>query len=595
MNRSSRQTVQQAIDAAAQLHRDGQLSQAERQYRQILAIQPDNADALHLLGVLSSQQGREDVAADLIRRAIARDPGQPIYHGNLGLTLTRLGRLDEAIACFQKALALGSRDPNVLNNFADALCKTGKPDRALPIFRQAIAMDPPLAEPHNNLGIALADLGLIDDAVASYRNALRLNPRFAEARNNLGNALLKKRLFDEAILEFEQALAVRPDYPEAMMNLGAALKARNQDDRATDLFRRALKLRPDFFEALLNYGQALCDSRQFDEAIAAFRKAVALRPDDPAAHFHLSGVLLLTGNFSDGWREYEWRLLKPDFGIDKTRFPQPRWTGQDLAGKRILLHAEQGAGDVIQFSRLAGLLARRGAQTILACPPTLLRLLRTLDGISHLITNTQTVPDFDYHCYLLSLPLLLGLNLQTIPANVPYLHPQPEWAEHWRTRLMPLGDRNKIGLVWAGNPNYSNDHNRSIPLSAFAPLAEISGVSFISLQKGDPQRSDAATAPPPPGFELIDHTGEIFDYADTAALIANLDLVIAADTSVAHLAGALAKPVWTLLPFHPDLRWMLDRSDSPWYPTMRLFRQPRPGDWQTPIRQIADALGAFVK
>jgi hypothetical protein len=261
-----------------------------------------------------------------------------------------------------------------------------------------------------------------------------------------------------------------------------------------------------------------------------------------------------------------------------------------LAGKRVFLHAEQGAGDIVQFCRLATLLARRGAQTILACPPTLLRLLRTLDGISHLLTNTQTVPDFDYHCYLLSLPLLLGLNLQTIPAHVPYLHPQPDSAEHWRTRLMPLGNRKKIGLVWAGNPNYSNDHNRSIPLPAFAQLAEVSGVVFISLQK-----SDAANPVATPGFELIDHTAEIFDYADTAALIANLDLVIAVDTSVAHLAGALAKPVWTLLPFHPDLRWMLDRSDSPWYPTMRLFRQPRPGDWQTPIRQIADALGEFVK
>jgi tetratricopeptide (TPR) repeat protein len=590
MNPSSRQTVAQTIDAAARLHRAGQLSEAERRYRQVLAIHPDNADALHLLGVLSSQQGREDVAADLIRRAVARDPHQPMYHGNLGLALSRLGRLDEAIACFEKALALGSRDPNVLNNYADALRKAGKSDRALPIFRQAIAMDPRLAEPHNNLGIALADLGRIDEAVASYREALRLNPRFAEVRNNLGNALLKKHLFDEAIQEFEQALAARPDYPEALMNLGAAQKAANQHDRAIDLFRRALKLRPDFFEALLNYGQALCDCRQFDQAIAAFRKAIALRPDDPAAHFHLSGVLLLTGNFADGWREYEWRLLKPDFGPTQTRFTQPRWTGQDLAGKRIFLHAEQGAGDIVQFSRLAALLARRGAQTILACPPTLLRLLRTLDGISHLLTNTQTVPDFDYHCYLLSLPLLLGLNLQTIPAHVPYLHPQPESAEHWRTRLMPLGNRKKIGLVWAGNPNYANDHNRSIPLSAFAPLAEISGVVFISLQKGD-----VANPFSTPGFELIDHTAGIFDYADTAALIANLDLVIAVDTSVAHLAGALAKPVWTLLPFHPDLRWMLDRSDSPWYPTMRLFRQPRPGDWQTPIRQIADALADFVK
>jgi hypothetical protein len=304
---------------------------------------------------------------------------------------------------------------------------------------------------------------------------------------------------------------------------------------------------------------------------------------------------MLAGNFSDGWREYESRPLKAGFDLPKNKSTQPRWTGQDLAGKRLFLQAEQGAGDIIQYSRLAAVLAGRGAQTILACPPALLRLLRTLDGVSHLVTNANMIPDFDYHCYLLSLPLLLGLKLQTIPAKVPYLHAQPESVEYWCARLAPLGNQKKIGLVWAGNPNYSNDHNRSIPPSALAPLAEISGVRFISLQKGDLQKGDAAAPLPPSEFELIDHTAEIFDYADTAALIANLDLVIAADTSVAHLAGALAKPVWTLLPFHPDWRWMLDRSDSPWYPTMRLFRQPRHGDWQTPIRQIADALSTLVK
>jgi tetratricopeptide (TPR) repeat protein len=578
-------TIQQTMDAAMQLHRAGRFPEAERHYRQVLAIQPNNADALHLLGVLTSQLGREETAIELIRRAISLDPNQSVYHGNLGRALDRMGRMDEANACFEKALELGSLDPNILNNYGDVLRKMGNIQRALVMFRQALDADPRLAEAHNNMGIALAAAGRGDEAIDAYRNAIRLKPEFSEAHNNLGNGLQGRKRFDEAIVAFEQALASRPDYPDALMNLGVALHARNQTDRAIDLFRRSLALRPDFFEALINYGQALCDMRQFDGAIAAFRKAIALRPDDPAPHFHLSGVLLLTGNFSDGWREYEWRLLKPDFGISPGKFVQPRWTGQDLPGKRVVLHAEQGAGDVIQFCRLVRILAERGAQTILGAPPELLRLLRTLGGVSHLITNTQPTPDFDYHCYLLSLPLLLELRLQTIPANVPYLHADGALAAHWRARLSPLASGKKIGLVWAGNPKHTNDHNRSIPLAAFAPLAKIPGISFISLQKGQ-----LATQPRAPGLQLIDCTAEISDYADTAALIANLDLVISADTSVAHLAGAMAKPVWTLLPFHPDLRWLLDRTDSPWYPTMRLFRQPRPGDWESVIRDVAQSL-----
>jgi len=400
---------------------------------------------------------------------------------------------------------------------------------------------------------------------------------------------VKKKSFREAIAEFQNALSLRPDYFEAMMNMGVALQTLGETDRAIEAYRRSLALRPEFHPALINLGQALCDTHRFDEAIAAFRKAIAVRPEDPDAHIHLSGVLLLTGKFADGWGEYEWRLQKPSIGHPNSKFAKPRWTGQDLAGKRILLHSEQGAGDLIQFSRLCATLTQRGAHTILGSPPQLSRLFRTLQGVSQLIGITHEGLEFDYHCYLLSLPLYLGLTLETIPASVPYLHADPSLAEQWRARLEPLGHRKKIGLVWAGNPMHANDHNRSIPLASFAPLAEIEDAKFISLQKGAP------VTQPPPGLLLFDRTAELSDYADTAALIANLDLVISADTSVAHLAGAMGKPVWTLIPFYPDLRWLLDRSDSPWYPTMRLFRQTRPGDWQTPIRAVTDSLASFVQ
>jgi tetratricopeptide (TPR) repeat protein len=573
------------IDAGVQLHRAGRLADAERYYRQVLAVDAENPDALHLLGILSSQVGREEMAEGLIRRAIARNPNHPVYHGNLGLTLRRLGKLDEAIAAFEKSLSFGTNDANVLSNFGDALRCTGNLPRAISLFRQAMNIDPNLADPHNNIGIALADLGRFDDAIAEYKIAIHLNPRDPQPYNNLGNALLKKRLIDQAIGVFEEALKIRGDYADAMMNLAVALRVKNQNDRAMKLLERSLQIRPNFFEALLNYGQALCDLHRFKEAIQIFRKAIDLKPEDPAAHFHLSGVLLLTGDFDEGWREYEWRVLRPDRQYTKFSPGKPAWTGDNPAGKRILIYAEQGAGDTIQFCRLLATLSQRGAQTILVSPPQLLRLLRSVDGVGHLITNTQHWTEFDCQCYLLSLPLLLRIKPKEIPAQVPYLHAEPELVDLWRNRLGPLGSQKKIGLVWAGNPDHSNDHNRSIPLSKFAPLAGIPGVSFISLQKGH-----VAGQTPPAGMELIDHTAELTDYAHTAGLIANLDMVISADTSVAHLAGAMGKPVWTLLPFYPDLRWMLNRSDTPWYPTMRLFRQTHTDDWDTPIRAVAQLL-----
>jgi tetratricopeptide (TPR) repeat protein len=581
--------IQQSIEQATQLHRAGHLQDAEQIYRRILAIDPNVPDALQLLGILVSQLGRHEAAVDLIRKAIALDPGAAVYNGNLGLALHKLDRLDEAAASFQTALNLGSADPNIFTNFADTQRRRGKVEASIALCHRALALAPNFPDARNNLGIALVEAGRFDEAIDQYRIAIRLRPQFAEARNNLGNALVKKRLFRQAIAEFQNALSLRSDYFEAMMNMGVALQALGETDRSIDAYRRSLALRPEFQPALINLGQAFCDSHRFEEAIAAFRKAIAIQPDDPAAHIHLSGVLLLTGNFSDGWGEYEWRLLKAGVGHPNSKFAKPRWTGQDLAGKRILLHSEQGAGDLIQFCRLSNILTQRGAHTILSCPPQLLRLFRSLQGVSQLVGDAPNETEFDYHCYLLSLPLFLGLKLETIPTNVPYLHAEPALCEQWRAHLAPLGQRRKIGLVWAGNPMHTNDHNRSIPLASFAPLAEIDDAVFISLQKGGP------AAQPPAGLQLIDRTAELSDYAATAALIANLDLVISADTSVAHLAGAMGKPVWTLIPFYPDLRWLLNRSDSPWYPTMRLFRQTRPSDWQTPIRAVTDSLASFVR
>jgi hypothetical protein len=328
---------------------------------------------------------------------------------------------------------------------------------------------------------------------------------------------------------------------------------------------------------------------ELDEALSVCQRAIQLRPDHAGAHWNKSLVLLLKGDFAQGWAEYEWRWQSKDFRSPRRDFPQPQWRGEDPSGRTILLHAEQGFGDTIQFIRYAPLLAGRGARVIVECQPELQRLLGGVEGIQHLTARGEPLPPFDLHTPLLSLPLAWGTRVKTIPGNVPYIKPDPALVGAWRGRL--AGDSAlKVGLVWAGSPIRKDDRYRSLPLSSLAPLAGVKGVSFYSLQKG---KATEQAQNPPPGMNLIDMTEEIKDFADTAALISHLDLVITVDTAVAHLAGAMAKRVWTMLEFVPAWRWLLNREDSPWYPTMRLFRQPAIRDWATVIRRVAGELQNF--
>jgi len=307
----------------------------------------------------------------------------------------------------------------------------------------------------------------------------------------------------------------------------------------------------------------------------------------PDGHWNLALALLVQGHFPEGWEEYEWRWKTKGLLSPRQLLPQPLWDGRPLAGRAILLHAEQGLGDTIQFIRYLPLVAQRGGRVIVECQPELQRLVQAMTPDIPVLARGQPLPDFAFQCPLLSLPKALGTTLATIPATVPYLHADAQNVQMWRDRLAGHGSALKVGLIWAGNPHHKNDRNRSVKLASLAPLAQVPGVQFYSLQKG---AAAAQAKTPPPGMDLIDRTDDLQDFADTAAMIANLDLVIAVDTSVVHLAGALAKPVWTLLPYCPDWRWLLKRQDSPWYPTMRLFRQPEIGDWDSVIQQLAAAL-----
>jgi hypothetical protein len=372
------------------------------------------------------------------------------------------------------------------------------------------------------------------------------------------------------------------------MSLGSALRRLRRFEEAADACRKAIELNPTSPMERYNLGVVYLDQCRIAEAIACLREAVELKPTEPLPHWGLALALLVDGQFAEGWKEYEWRWECTELFPARPKFSQPTWDGSDLSGKTILLHSEQGFGDAIQFARYATLLARQEARVILQCSPMMRRLFATIPGVHAIHCEPEPLPRFDVHCSLLSLPRTLGTTLETIPAQIPYLSANPDLAAAWKQRLAAIAGKRKVGIAWAGNPDHQRDQDRSCGLAALAPLASHADVALISLQKGP---AASQTAAPPPGMILHDFTPELETFADTAALIANLDLVITVDTSIAHLAGAMGKPVWTLLAFAPDWRWLLNRTDSPWYPTMRLFRQPSPGDWGSVVAAVCEQLG----
>ena len=493
-----------------------------------------------------------NAAAETFRRAIE-------HH--------RAGRLQQAEAEYRRVLAAVPEHADSLHLLGIIATQSGRSDAAIQLIGTAIRIQPFVPDYHNNLGLALSALDRLTEAEASYRDAIRLKPDFAEARNNLGNALKDLRRPDEAERYYRAALKLRPDYAAAHNNLGTVLAARERLDEAIDCYRTAIGLDPDYPEAFNNLANALRGLGRHDEAETCCRRALALDPGYAEAHYNLGWALLLTGRFEEGWHEFEWRWrLKSS---RQCRIPtQPRWTGEPLGERVLLLQAEQGAGDSFMFCRYAPLAAERG-RVVLEVPKPLVRLFSGLPGVEQVVAAGEARPEFDVHCPLLSLPLAFGTTLATIPADLPYLSADRRLAEDWRRRLADL-DGLRVGIVWAGNPEQPDDARRSIAPDRLAVFAGLSGISFVSLQKG-------GTVPPP--LPMTDWTAELDDYADTAALIDGLDLVIGVDTGIVHLAAALGKPVWLLNRFDPYFAWLTRRDDCPWYPGLRQFRQQRPGDW----------------
>jgi len=500
------------------------------------------------------------------------------------------GRLHEAQQHYQQILAEQPEHAGALHFLGLLAYQAGQTDVAVDLIQRAIALNPNWPQAQVNLGSVLQAKGQWDEAIAAFGRGIALQPNYAIAYYNLGNAWQAKGCLDEAIAAFRHAIALKPDYHEAYSNLGIALSDSGCLDQAVAACRQAIALNPGYALAYNNLGIALQNQGHLDQAITTFRQAIALQPNVADAHLSLAVALLGHGELTEGWAEYEWRWQSRHSPV-RPNYVQPQWDGGALQGRTLLLHAEQGFGDTLQFIRYLPLVAARGGRVIVECPPELLRLLQPMAPTIAFVARGQVVGDFDWRCSLMSLPQVLGTTPTTIPHDVPYLHAHAADTEIWRKRLAAPSALLKVGLAWAGSRAHKNDRHRSLPLASLAPLAQVSGVRFYSLQKG----ASATEATPPPGMELIDMSPELQDFADTAGLIANLDLVIAVDTAVAHLAGAMGKPVWTLLPFNPDWRWLREREDSPWYPTMRLFRQPAIGDWDSVIQQVSKALASMVQ
>ncbi|MBI3840042.1 MAG: tetratricopeptide repeat protein [Planctomycetia bacterium] len=576
----------------AVLNDQGRFADAIVCYRQAIALKPDSAQTLGNLAGALRDQGRQEDAIEVYRQALTVDPQMLTALYDLGTLLLSRSQWDEAMRCYQRALAIKP-------DYAEAHCNLGcafKEQRqyaqAVESYRRALRYRGDLAEAHFNLGVILQDQGQMAAAADCYRNAIRGKNDYAHAHNNLGTLLKLQGNLTEAIEHFERAAQSDPRFAEPHFNLGNAYAKLHRFDLAESSYRRAIELNPRYADTHNNFGNLLLLQDRCDEALVYYEAAIRCRDDFAQAHRNRSLVWLKLGNFVQGWPESEWRWRLPD--ASPQLFTQPRWEGQPFAGRTILLVAEQGLGDTIQFVRFAPLIKSRGGRVLLTCPENSHALVGTAPGVDRLVPADAGGENVDYYCPLLSLPGVLGTVVETIPSDIPYLFAEQQRIAHWREAMGHGGDF-KVGITWQGNPDYVDDAYRSIPLEHFAPLADCPGVKLFSLQKGYGHEQMAIWA----DKLSIDDLGSSLDnganaFVETAAVMKNLDLVIAPDTATAHLAGALGVPVWVALSLKSDWRWLREREDSPWYPTARLFRQSRLGDWAELMARIAVELRALA-
>ncbi len=653
-SRTGAPTPPEALQLAVGAFQRGDRAEAERLCRGVLVAQGDDVRALQFLAVIALESARTREAVELLSRACAVNPASAQVHNNHGVALGRMLRHADALSSYERALAIDSgyaechyNRGNALrdlgrhaeavgsygraielapgsaaahNEHGNALRRLGRPGDALASYDRALALQPDFAEAWNNRGVAFASLERHAEALSSYERALALRPDFAEASNNRGAALGWLKRYDEALASFERALAQRPgyagayhnramvrtdmgqheqalasddqalllkpDFPEAWFSRGNSLAELSRHAEALSSFDEAVALAPGYVDAWCNRGNALRDLHRHQEAIASYERVLALDPEFAGAHWNLANCRLLLGDYLSAWPHFEWRWEAPGKASPRRDFAQPQWDGATpLAGKTLLLHSEQGLGDTLLFCRYAQRAVAAGAQVVLQVQPPLVPLLAGQFEATQVIAEGEALPDFDFHCSLMSAPGAFRTTLHDVPHDVPYVRSDPARAARWRS-LLGAATRPRVGLAWSGSKTLRRDL-RSIGLTDVLPLLT-EDIEWISLQKEVSSADSEMLA----ANARIRHFGDsLHDFADTAALVDIVDLVVTVDTSVAHLAGAMGKPLWVMLPFNPFWVWLLDRPDSPWYPTARLFRQPAIGDWSSAVREVGGALG----
>jgi tetratricopeptide (TPR) repeat protein len=570
-------------------HRDAQLC-----CRQALAADPDHVGALHLMGLLSLLAGHYDDAIRWTARANEQDVNTD-YLRSLAIVLEQRGLRNQALKAFERAVQLKPGDIELWVGHGTALTNMGRPEDALSSYREVLKLDPRHSDAAFRCGLLLITLKRLEEAISYFDQCSELHPNYAAVLQHRAGALHNLKRFEEALADNRREAALDPASPDICNNIGASLQGLRRDEEAILWFDKAIGMRPNFATALMNKASSLSQMRRIEEAASIYHHVKTFDPDNADAEWNMSFLHLLTGNFEAGWveREVRWKtLMRP---AHYPSFSQQMWLGREsLEGKTILVHSDEGLGDTIQFARYIPMLAARGGRVVLVVEEALYPLLSGLPGVVECLTiPAQSLPAFDLHCPIGSLPRAFGTRLDTIPSATSYLPILPQGrVQAWEKRLPEreaAGKKLRVGLVWSGNPNQANDHNRSIPLRMVSRLLDV-GASFVSLQK-NPRPEDQALLEQ---TDVIDLTSDFSDFAETAALVSCLDLVITVCTSVAHLAGALGRPTWILLPYFPDYRWLLDRDDSPWYPTARLFRQTETRDWGDVLHRVRSELARRI-
>ena len=595
--------ISRFFEQAIQHHQAGQLEQAKKKYQEILDTNPQHADSSHLLGLVEYQYGNYVKAIEHIQQAVLISPKQPVFLNNLGNVLKEMGELDRSVQAYQQALEVAPDDAEIHNNLGVTLKEMGELDRSVQAYQQALEVAPDDAEIHNNLGVTLKEMGELDRSVQAYQQALEINPQYAEAHNNLGNVLKEMDQLDESIHAYQKALKINPQYVEVYNNLGNVLKEMDQLDESIHAYQKALEINPKYAPAYSNLGNTLDAKGELDQSIHAYQQALKINPQYAEAHKNLSLSYLKQGNFKQGWEEYQWRWKCDEFAAENRKdFPQPMWDGSSLDGKSILIWQEQGTGDCIMFASLLVELQAHAQKIFVETEYRLLPLLERSFPTIHF--HTAQIPPtpqllsttIDFQSPIASLPRWFLTDEEDFPKRHAYLKASDHITQKCRNKYQQLAEgKTLVGISW-NSMNKSVGKQKSAPLEQLEPLLSLNDCFFINLQyeygdlalELDQFANDTGIS-----IHCDTEINPLESLDDFAAQVAALDLVITISNTTAHMAGALGKSVWTLLHYGADWRWLTNRSDTPWYPSMTLFRQSRQGDWGNVVQQVHSTLKGY--